>query len=346
MGIGRRQGAGRVLVALSGGVDSAVAALLLQQQGYEVVAAHMLLCAADDGAGAAAVAAELGLDFHCFDCRAEFDRQVVAPFCDAYQRGFTPNPCVDCNQHFKFGYLLEQLPRLGVDYLASGHYARIVNAAERKLLARGRDVRKDQSYFMFPLCGLDISRVLLPLGEMDKGQVQQLARQHHLTARHSDESQDICFIPANDYGAFLRQRLQAQPAGEIVHVDGRVLGRHSGCYRFTIGQRRGLGIAWHQPLYVVAIDSAAARVVVGEKEHLLRRQMTVGRVITALPWDKMPIRVDCRIRYRHQPAPARLEMLESERLVVEFEQPQSGITPGQAAVFYRDDMVVGGGWIE
>ena len=335
----------RVLVALSGGVDSAVAAALLREQGCEVVGVHMLLCGDADGSAAAAVAAELGIELHTCDCRPEFERCVIAPFCAAYQRGLTPNPCVDCNQHFKFGYLLAQLERLNCACLASGHYARIVDNAGRLALARGRDVRKDQSYFMFPLCGMDMRRVLLPLGEMDKTQVQELARRYRLAARHNDESQDICFIPDNDYAAFLRQRMEEPPPGDIVHVDGRVLGRHDGCYRYTIGQRRGLGIAWREPLYVVAIDSAAARVVVGEKPHLLRRQMEVTRVITALPWRDMPEKIACRIRYRHQPAAASLHLLEAGRVRVEFDQPQSGITPGQAAVFYHNDCVIGGGWI-
>lgn len=341
----------KVLVALSGGVDSSVTAALLQQQGYEVIGVHMRLLSgaehehSDDDARR--VAEELSIPFHSLDCKERFADTIIKNFCSEYQHGRTPNPCVLCNRQFKFGYLLQVADELGAHYLATGHYARIDRSGPTPVLRRGLDPKKDQSYFLYTLTAAQLDRVLFPLGEMDKDHVRRLAQQFDLSARKKSESQDICFIPDNDYVGFLeRQQIELPAAGEIVHVDGQVLGRHQGTHRFTIGQRRGLGIGWSEPLYVVAIDAAKHQVVVGEKPHLACSELLVADLVWAQPVASQALQVDCRIRYRHHEAPATLHLLDNGRVQVVFEQPQSGVTPGQSAVFYQGDKVIGGGLIQ
>jgi len=340
----------KVMVALSGGVDSAVTAALLMEQGYEVVGVYMRLLSgpehADCDHDARQVAQELGIEFHSLDCRNEFNRVIVQNFCTEYLHGRTPNPCVLCNRHMKFGYLLQVADELGADFLATGHYACIDRSGDYPVLRRGCDRKKDQSYFLFTLTTEQLERVLFPLADTSKEQVQKIAQKINLSARHKAESQDICFIPDNDYVRFLEgQSLSLPQGGDIVHVNGQVLGRHRGTYRYTIGQRKGLGIGWREPLYVVAIDVEKKQVVVGEKQHLETTELFVGDVVWSQPIKVEQLRVDCRIRYRHSESMSTLYIEGDNGVRVVFDHPQIGVTPGQSAVFYQDDAVVGGGWI-
>ncbi|WP_321531685.1 tRNA 2-thiouridine(34) synthase MnmA [uncultured Desulfuromonas sp.] len=339
-----------VLVAMSGGVDSSVTAALLIDQGYEVIGAHMRLLPGEQSlqgeADARRVAEELHIPFHCLDCRDDFNAAIIGDFCREYRAGRTPNPCVRCNQQFKFGALFDFADELGADYLATGHYARITRDEERVRLCRGLYTQKDQSYFLFILSAAQLTRVLFPLGGLTKPEVRQLAETYHLSSRQKSESQDICFVPDNDYIGFLERHDSPWPDhGEIVHINGKVLGVHHGTHRYTIGQRRGLGIGWTEPLYVVELDAEQQRVVVGEKAVLQRDRLQVLDVI----WSELPsdreLRVDCRIRYRHHPALATLTIADSGDVTVVFNEPQYGVTPGQCAVFYVNDCVLGGGWI-
>lgn len=349
---------GKVLVALSGGVDSTVAAALLLEQGYSVVGVTLrfLPGSQSDAIEVAAhkAAAELGIELHVFDCRVAFEQRVVEPFCHAYLAGRTPNPCVICNREFKFGYLLEVANKLRCDYLATGHYARIQNVDGRPSLVRGVDSHKDQSYFMFCIAAMDLARFIFPLGEMCKHQVRQTAQRLSLSAESSAESQDICFVPDNDYKRLVVSRhTQTEQVicsdtiipGEIIHVNGEVLAQHQGIYAYTVGQRRGLGIAWAEPLYVVRLDAERNQVVVGEKEYLLQQRILVQDVVWGVvPASGEDIRVQCQIRYRQQGVDA-LVTPTGTNAMVQFATPQGGISPGQAAVFYRGDAILGGGWI-
>jgi len=350
---------------MSGGVDSSVTAALLKEQGHEVIGMTMQIwdystftadhgesfgtcCSLDDVYDARRVAEQIGIPFYVVNFEKDFQRQVIDRFCDDYFAGRTPNPCVLCNQVLKFDLLLRRARELEADALATGHYARILQEGEGNALRKGLDPQKDQSYFLFTLTQEQMRRVLFPLGGMSKEEVRGHAARFNLRVAEKAESQDICFVPDGDYVRFLEEeRGSGQCDGEIVHVSGEVLGRHLGTYRYTIGQRRGLGIAWPQPLYVVGIDAENRRVLVGEQEHLAVTRLTVHGV----NWNEGaapagPLRACCRIRYRHQEVPALITPLDGDRAQVEFDQPQRGVTPGQAAVFYAGDRVLGGGWIE
>ena len=339
----------KIVVAMSGGVDSSVSAALLQQQGHDVIGMTMRVWdgPVDVAADARRVTEQLGIPFHLIDLREEFQRLVVKPFCDEYLNGRTPNPCVLCNQAFKFRLLLEQAEALGADQLATGHYVRVLQEGGRYRLAKGLSTHKDQSYFLFTLSQQQLSRVCFPLGEMaDKDEVRQKAVELGLPVASKGDSQDICFIPDADYIGFLENHCgAADRSGEIVHVGGQVLGRHAGTYRYTVGQRRGLGLAWSEPLFVVRIDAAKRQVVVGERNCLDVGELIASDCNWIAPEPSEPLRCRCRIRYRHREAPATVTVLGEGRCRVVFEEPQQGVTPGQAAVFYDDDRVLGGGWI-
>lgn len=339
------------LVALSGGVDSTVAALLLQQQGLAVqgITLRLLPGAAGEATIAAAgrVAAELAIPFRVCDCVDDFERQVMTPFRRSYCQGRTPNPCVLCNRLFKFGLLLDEADRLGCDLLATGHYARLdQRQPDWPRVCRASDLRKDQSYFLFCLSSPQLARICFPLGDLTKEQVRHQARRFGLAAGDSGESQDVCFIPDNDYIRFVETDAASPPAGALVHVDGRVLGNHNGIHRYTVGQRRGLNLAWREPLYVVRLDPIANQVVVGERPLLLRETFEVTELVWNAP--QSPEAFDdlcCQIRYRHQPVAARLQSSGPQQVRVQLTAPQAGIAPGQAAVFYQGDTVLGGGFI-
>ncbi len=355
----------RIVVAMSGGVDSSVTAALLKEQGHEVIGMTMQIwdysrfaapdgetfgtcCSLDDVHDARRVAEGLDIPFYVINFEEAFQRQVIDHFCDEYFAGRTPNPCVMCNQRLKFDLLLRRARELEADALATGHYAIIETDADgRFMLRKGRDQGKDQSYFLFTLTPEQMTRVMFPLGGMTKEEVREHAARFDLRVAEKAESQDICFVPDGDYVRFLEEERGAGKLdGEIVHVSGKVLGRHRGTYRYTIGQRRGLGIAWSEPLFVTGIDVEKRQVVVGEKSCLHRDRLTVRECNWHVDPPGQPLRAACRIRYRHREVPAQIRALPDNRAEVVFSQPQQGITPGQAAVFYDGDRVLGGGWIE
>ena len=353
----------KVIVAMSGGVDSSVAAALLKQQGYQPIGVFMCAglvesgasggpkrcCSPEDSADARRVAARLGMPFAVLDFAADFERLIDA-FCEEYGRGRTPNPCVLCNRDLKFGRLFEYADTLGAAFVATGHYARVEWEAGRWRLKRGCDRQKDQSYFLFAIAPERIERIRLPLGELTKSEVRGIARELGLPVHDKAESQEVCFVPGTVGDLVRRRRPDLVKPGPVLDMEGRELGRHAGIVNFTIGQRRGLGVAVGHPQYVVGIRAADAAVIVGPAEAVLSGGLVAEQTVWHEPPPREPIRADVQIRYRHAAAPAWLTRLErrpdgSEAAEVKFDRPQPAVTPGQAAVFYRDDRVLGGGWI-
>lgn len=339
-----------IAVAMSGGVDSSVTAALLQAEGHHVIGITMRLwdgptTPVDD---ARRVSQRLGIEHHVAAFEECFASGIMDYFTAEYAAGRTPNPCARCNQLVKFGLLLDRARELGADYLATGHYARICRDTDgipHLLTAVNR--RKDQSYFLFSLTREQLESIIFPLGEVkDKQVVRELAVSFDLPVAAKDDSQDICFIPGDDYIGFLESRgLRPQP-GNFVLADGTVVGRHGGIHRYTVGQRRGMGIAWKEPLYVLSIDRDNDRVVVGPVEELYREGFTISGCNWIVPANSKEFTAHCKIRYRHHPVPCRVEILAAGRAKVTFPVPEKGVTPGQVAVFYREDEVLGGGWIE
>lgn len=349
----------RIAVALSGGVDSLVAAYLLQAEGWEILPLHFLTGfeageaapaeAAADRAQArlSAIGARLGRPVEVLDLRALFRSRVVDYFTAAYLAGETPNPCVLCNPQIKFGALLEAALAAGAEKLATGHYARVEAGADgRRHLKKGRDRRKDQSYFLCRLTQEQLSRARFPLGGLTKDQTRTLAAARGLVPVAASESQDICFVKAGGYRDFVAAALrEPPPPGPITHVDGRELGRHEGLHRYTVGQRRGLNCPAAAPYYVVRLDAASNRVIVGGRQDLFAAQCRVTAINWIVPEPAGPIRVEARIRYRHAAAPAVFQPEGPGAGRLRFDSPQPAVTPGQAAVFYRGDEVLGGGFI-
>jgi tRNA-specific 2-thiouridylase len=365
----------KIAVAMSGGVDSSAAAAILREQGHELVGFTMQLwdqrrgintdengdplpsrcCSLDDVYDARRVAEELDFPFYVLNLERDFERDVVQPFVTSYLSGETPIPCVACNSRLKFASLDRLALSLGCEKVATGHYARVEfdPAANRYKLLRGRNQQKDQSYFLWELTQDQLSRAMFPLGEMSKPEAREAARSHGLAVAEKKESQEICFVPDGDYAGFIDRYLEVEGAtdrlpgaGEIVDTTGRVIGQHGGIQRYTIGQRRGIGIADERPLYVISLDAEKNRVVVGSGEELLSSEFTAAGVNWIAFNDPLePVRADVRVRYRHIAASATITPLENNRARVVFDEPQRAITPGQATVFYRGDQVVGGGWI-
>ena len=365
----------RIAVAMSGGVDSSAAAALLKEQGHDLVGFTMQLwnqrrgisvdengeplpsrcCSLDDVYDARRVAEELGFPFYVLNLEREFERDVVEPFVASYLNGETPIPCVSCNSRLKFASLDRLAASLGCEKVATGHYARVAydETAGRYRLFRGRNLAKDQSYFLWELTQDQLSRSLFPLGEMSKPEVRDVARHSNLAIAEKAESQEICFVPDGNYSGFIDRYLESEgatdrlpAAGEIVDSSGAVVGTHTGIHRYTIGQRRGIGIASEHPLYVLKIDAEKNQVTVGEQAQLLTSEFVAAGVNWIAHDDPVePIQANVRIRYRHQETPATITPLENRRAKVLFTEPQRAITPGQATVFYDGDEVIGGGWI-
>ncbi|MFP4081502.1 MAG: tRNA 2-thiouridine(34) synthase MnmA [Candidatus Aminicenantes bacterium] len=356
----------RVIVAMSGGVDSSVAAALLQQQGYEVMGVTMDLfslprdycrseklrscCGWKAVEDAHRVATLLGIPHYVADLKKDFEKKVISDFCEQYVRGRTPNPCIRCNQYIKFQVLMDRAEKLDAHYLATGHHARIEYDSQtgRFHLKKGKDREKEQSYFLYPLTQNQLSRTLMPVGHFTKRQVRGKAHDFGLPVAQRPESQEVCFIPDHNYSAFLQKRMpQAFRSGPIVNVEHEILGYHQGIAHFTVGQRRGMGLAAPHPLYVVEIQGDKNRIVVGRDEDLHKRELIASHIhlISGERVEKS-LAVKAKIRYKHQESKAVLFPLDSTKARVWFKSPQRAITPGQSIVFYDGDIVVGGGIIE
>ncbi|MEN6536118.1 MAG: tRNA 2-thiouridine(34) synthase MnmA [Bryobacteraceae bacterium] len=355
----------RVVVAMSGGVDSSTTAALLKAQGHDVIGISMQLwdrsklpategrqfgtcCSLDDVYDARRIAEQIGIPFYVMNFEEEFERLVIKDFVDEYFRGRTPNPCIRCNQWIKFELLMKKAHELSADFLATGHYARREEDADGRFhLLKGVDKGKDQSYFLFTLTQEQLASVLFPLGGMTKPEVRRLAAGYGLRVAEKRESQEICFVPDNNYVRFLEEeRVGASVPGNIVDSRGNILGNHDGTYRYTIGQRKGLGVAHPHPLYVLGVDAARNEVVVGEKAELACDRLMVSDVNWIEPEPPSTVEATCKIRYRHEGVACRVDPLPGARAEVHLLDPARAITPGQAAVFYQEEKVLGGGWIE
>jgi len=363
-----------IAVAMSGGVDSSTVAAMLRAEGHQVIgltmqlwnqrrlsghpgmpeAVHGRCCSLDDVYDARRVAETLGIPYYVVNNEERFERDVVRPFVEEYLSGRTPIPCSLCNNHLKFDQLLIVAQQIGADALATGHYARVEydELRGRWLLKRATDNSKDQTYFLFGLTQDQLSRTIFPLGEMTKPAVRDLARDHGLALAEKPDSQEICFVPGGDYKKFLDAYLADQgealpdTSGELVTANGEVVGEHSGIHNFTVGQRKGLGIATGSPLYVIQINGDKRQVVVGGQEQLYSNTVRTHRVnLISVEELHEPTRVAVKIRHRHEAAPATIAKTDADEVLVTFDEPQRAITPGQAAVFYDGDIVVGGGWI-
>ncbi len=371
----------RVVLAMSGGVDSSAAAYLLREQGHEVIGLfmrsgetaesvcatdllpvlsakphHQGCCSASDAADARRVADRLDIPFHALNFRDEFTR-IKDYFADEYAAGRTPNPCAMCNIWLKFGKLWDFAQQVEADFIATGHYARIEGGDDPRdpgpwtpstaaRLYRGHDEGKDQSYVLFGIRREILGRVLFPVGSRTKPEIRELARLAGIQTADKPDSQEICFIPDNDYAGFLgRYREPLETSGEIVDTAGRVLGRHAGYERYTIGQRRGLGLAFGEPRFVVRIDASERRVVIGTKEELGQRSLTANRLNWLIDRPEGDLRCTAQIRYQQQAAPATARLVSDDELELLFDDPQFGVAPGQAVVLFDGDLVLGGGWI-
>jgi len=346
-----------VAVAMSGGVDSSVAAALLLKKGFKVIGLTMKLfssstahsstgCCADEALDSARrIAAKIGIEHRVVDCQKEFEQSVIDNFISEYSRARTPNPCVTCNKIIKFGSLLNLAKEMGCDHLATGHYAQIRKKKGRHILARAKDISKDQSYFLWTLSQKQLRSVIFPLGSYPKQVVRELADSMGIESFNKPESQEICFIPKGHYSEYLSQR-KAFPAGEIVDINGKVLGKHNGIVKYTIGQREGLGIALGKAQYVIDLDYSSNLVIVGDDSLLFRNSITATNVNWFINQPRRQIKATVKIRNQHKGSLALIKAIDEETAQITFVEKQRAITPGQSAVFYQGELVLGGGLIK
>ena len=352
----------KVMIGMSGGVDSSVAAFLLQKESFEVIGATMKLynnedidfvsektcCSLDDVLDAKSVCARLGIRHYTLNMTEDFKKEVIERFISAYQNGFTPNPCIDCNRYMKFSKMLHKAQELNIDYVATGHYARIEKQGDRYILKKAVDLSKDQSYVLYSLTQEQLKVTKFPLGNYTKQQVREIAEENGFVNAQKHESQDICFVPDGDYSKFIEYYTgKTYPCGDFVDMNGKRLGEHKGIIRYTIGQRRGLGLALPASMYVVEKDVDNNKVILGFNDDLFKKEVNVKNIsFTACDGLDKPERLCAKIRYNQKEQPATVTQTDENHLKIVFDEPQRAITKGQAAVLYDGDTVVGGGTIE
>lgn len=352
----------KVMIGMSGGVDSSVAAFLLQKESFEVIGATMKLynnedidfvsektcCSLDDVLDAKSVCARLGIRHYTLNMTDDFKKEVIERFISAYQNGFTPNPCIDCNRYMKFSKMLHKAQELDIDYVATGHYARIEKQGDRYILKKAVDLSKDQSYVLYSLKQEQLKVTKFPLGNYTKQQVREIAEENGFVNARKHESQDICFVPDGDYSKFIEYYTgKTYPCGDFVDMNGKRLGEHKGIIRYTIGQRRGLGLALPASMYVVEKDVDNNKVILGFNDDLFKKEVNVKNIsFTACDGLDKPERLCAKIRYNQKEQPATVTQTDENHFTIVFDEPQRAITKGQAAVLYDGDTVVGGGTIE
>lgn len=352
----------KVMIGMSGGVDSSVAAFLLQKESLEVIGATMKLynnedidfvsektcCSLDDVLDAKSVCARLGIRHYTLNMTEDFKKEVIERFISAYQNGFTPNPCIDCNRYMKFSKMLRKAQELDIDYVATGHYARIEKQGDRYILKKAVDLSKDQSYVLYSLTQEQLKVTKFPLGNYTKQQVREIAEENGFGNARKHESQDICFVPDGDYSKFIEYYTgKTYPCGDFVDMNGKRLGEHKGIIRYTIGQRRGLGLALPASMYVVEKDVDNNKVILGFNDDLFKKEVNVKNIsFTACEGLNKPERLCAKIRYNQKEQPATVTQTDENHFTIVFDEPQRAITKGQAAVLYDGDTVVGGGTIE
>ncbi len=352
----------KVLVGMSGGVDSSVAAYLLKEQGYEVIGVTMQIwqddeeftekeggcCSLSAVADARRVANKIGIPFYVMNFKDSFKRNVIDYFVDEYMEGRTPNPCIACNKFIKFSSFLDKAVSMGIDYVATGHYAIIEKQKDRYIIRKSEDDKKDQTYALYNLTQFQLERTLMPCGQYKKSKIREIAKEIGLRVHNKKDSEEICFIPDNDHGRYIKNRFPNKVReGNFVDKQGNVLGKHKGIVYYTIGQRKGLGIAFGKPMYVVDINPFKNEVVLGSIEDLLNTEL-VAKDINYIPFDtlKGPMEVEAKIRYSQIPSKAIITPIDDGRVRMNFHEKQRAITKGQSVVFYKDDLLIGGGIIE
>lgn len=334
----------RVLIGMSGGVDSSVAAILLKNQGYEVIGATMVLFDSDNQnvIEAKKICELLNIEHHTIDLKKEFKEKVINNFIETYINGKTPNPCIECNKYFKFGYLFDKAKELNCDFIATGHYAKIENG---KLL-KSDVVEKDQTYFLYKINKNVLNHIIFPLEKYkNKSEIREIAEAYNLPVKDKKDSQEICFIPNNDYTSYLEQNIDTlPPKGNFILKDGTVIGKHKGIMYYTIGQRKGLGISYHKPLYVTKIDKINNTIILGDEIDLYNKELIANNINLLV--EKLPNNLTAKVRYRSNCSTCNVELINENEMKIEFNEPQKSITPGQSVVLYHDNQCIGGGIIK